>query len=173
MRAPSWSTLSSIFPNNPNSSTITYDASRKNLYFITSLRHYFIFPEPPQCLLTTSPSSASATSPALSSASSSPQKSHRASAPHKIRDRIDCSSADVVCETSSLNAATGKPATDHIKAALELGAHAITANKGPVVHAFAELTALAEEKDRRFLFESTVMDGVPIFSLFPLGLPAA
>jgi homoserine dehydrogenase len=32
--------------------------------------------------------------------------------------------------------------------------------------------ALAKEKQRRFLFESTVMDGVPIFSLFPLGLPA-
>jgi homoserine dehydrogenase len=96
-----------------------------------------------------------------------------ASAPHNIREWIERARADVVFETSSLNAATGEPAIDHIKAALELGAHAITANKGPVVHAFAELTALAEEKDRRFLFESTVMDGVPIFSLFPLGLPAA
>ena len=95
-----------------------------------------------------------------------------ASAPHNIREWIERSRADVVFEASSLNAATGEPAIDHIKAALELGAHAITANKGPVVHAFAELTALAEEKDRRFLYEATVMDGVPIFSLFPLGLPA-
>jgi homoserine dehydrogenase len=51
--------------------------------------------------------------------------------------------------------------------------HAITANKGPVVHAYNELTALAESQGRKFLFESTVMDGAPIFSLFRAALPAA
>jgi homoserine dehydrogenase len=50
--------------------------------------------------------------------------------------------------------------------------HAITANKGPIVHAYQELTALAKEKNRQFLYESTVMDGVPVFSMFPHGLPA-
>jgi homoserine dehydrogenase len=50
--------------------------------------------------------------------------------------------------------------------------HAITANKGPIVHAYHELTALAKEKNRQFLYESTVMDGVPVFSMFPYGLPA-
>jgi len=40
------------------------------------------------------------------------------------------------------------------------------------VHAFSELVALAREKNKRFLYEATVMDGVPIFSMFPLGLPA-
>ena len=44
--------------------------------------------------------------------------------------------ADVLFETTSLNAATGQPAIDHIRAALESGAHAISANKGPVVHAY-------------------------------------
>lgn len=47
-----------------------------------------------------------------------------------------------------------------------MGAHAITANKGTVVHAYQELRALAASKNRRFFFESTVMDGAPIFSLF-------
>jgi homoserine dehydrogenase len=75
-------------------------------------------------------------------------------------------------EASSLSVQTGQPAIEHLKAALELGAHAISANKGPIVHAFRELTALAHEKKKKFLFEATVMDGVPIFSLFPLGLPA-
>jgi homoserine dehydrogenase len=60
-----------------------------------------------------------------------------------------------------------------LRAALEQGAHAITANKGPVVHAFSELSSLAREKNKRFLYEATVMDGVPIFAMFPLGLPAA
>jgi homoserine dehydrogenase len=38
--------------------------------------------------------------------------------------------------------------------------------KGPIVHAYRELRDLAKAKGKRFLFESTVMDGVPIFSLF-------
>ncbi|MGB8475594.1 MAG: hypothetical protein WCE61_16040 [Candidatus Acidiferrum sp.] len=89
-----------------------------------------------------------------------------------VREWLEKTRADVFFETSSLNAHTGQPATEHLRTALELGAHAITANKGPIVHAFRELTALAKEKNRRFLYESTVMDGVPIFSMFPDGLPA-
>jgi len=89
-----------------------------------------------------------------------------------VRDWLERTRADVLFEASSLDVQTGQPAIDHLKAALELGAHVITANKGPIVHAFRELTALAHEKKRKFLYEATVMDGVPIFSLFPLGLPA-
>jgi homoserine dehydrogenase len=74
-------------------------------------------------------------------------------------------------EVSSLNAATGQPATDHIRAALEAGAHAISANKGPVLHAWRSLTDQAAAKNRRFLHESAMMDGVPIFSLFRETLP--
>ena len=92
--------------------------------------------------------------------------------PRNVREWLERAGADVLFEASSLDPHTGQPATDHLKAALELGAHAITANKGPIVHAFAELTALALKCGRKFLYESTVMDGVPIFSLFPLGLPA-
>lgn len=89
-----------------------------------------------------------------------------------VREWLERAKADVMFEASSLNAHTGQPATDHLVAALESGAHAISANKGPLVHSYRELIALAKEKGRQFLFESTVMDGVPIFSIFPLGLPA-
>ncbi len=89
-----------------------------------------------------------------------------------VREWIERSKVDVLFEASSLNAETGQPAIEHIVAALEAGAHAISANKGPIVHGYSELLALAKEKGRRFLFESTVMDGVPIFSLFPMGLAA-
>src|SRR6202040_3956853 len=85
---------------------------------------------------------------------------------------LEKSRADVLFEASSLDARAGQPAVEHLKAALELGAHAITANKGPIVHAFRELIALAREKKKKFFYEATVMDGVPIFSMFPLGLPA-
>ena len=88
--------------------------------------------------------------------------------PNDVRAWLEKSHADVLFEASSLDPHTGQPAIDHLKVAMEHGAHAITANKGPIVHAFRELTALAREKNRKFLYEATVMDGVPIFSLFRL-----
>ncbi len=84
---------------------------------------------------------------------------------------LTASKADVLFEATSLNVESGQPAIDHIRAALEHGAHAITANKGPVVYGYKELLELANLKGRRFLFESTVMDGVPIFALFRDSLP--
>ncbi len=83
-----------------------------------------------------------------------------------VREWLAAARADVLFEATSLNVQTGQPAVDHIRAALEHGAHAITANKGPIVHAYRELRDLAAKQGKRFLFESTVMDGVPIFSLF-------
>jgi homoserine dehydrogenase len=93
-------------------------------------------------------------------------------APHSVREWLNAARADVLFEATSLTPQTGQPAIDHIRAALEMGAHAITANKGPIVHAYDELHSLAAAKGRRFLFESTVMDGVPIFCLFRDNLPA-
>ncbi len=100
------------------------------------------------------------------------QSGARAPAPRDVRDWLRQAKADVLFEATSLSPRDGKPAIDHIRAALEVGAHAITANKGPVVHAYEELNSLAMANGRRFLFESTVMDGVPIFSLFRESLPA-
>ncbi len=80
--------------------------------------------------------------------------------------------AEALFENTPVNHHTGQPAADHLKTALDARMHAITANKGPVVHAYQELTALAKKQERRFLFESAVMDGAPIFSLFRGPLPA-
>jgi homoserine dehydrogenase len=81
--------------------------------------------------------------------------------------------ADVLFENTPVNYTNGQPAVDYLRAALQAGMHAITANKGPVVHAYQELTKLAEKSGRKFYFESAVMDGAPIFSLFRESLPAA
>ena len=86
--------------------------------------------------------------------------------PTTIRTWLQSAQADILFEATSLNVQTGQPAVDHIRAALNHGAHAITANKGPIVHAYRDLRDLAAARGKRFLFESTVMDGVPIFSLF-------
>lgn len=88
-------------------------------------------------------------------------------------DFIHKSQADVLFENSPVNYETGQPAIDHVRAALELGMHVSTANKGTVVHAYQELKALAARQGRKFFFESTVMDGAPIFSLFRGALPGS
>jgi homoserine dehydrogenase len=81
--------------------------------------------------------------------------------------------ADVLFENTPVSYEDGEPAVSHLRTALECGMHAITANKGPVVHAYRSLTALAAERGRRFMFESTVMDGAPVFSLWRECLPTA
>ncbi len=81
--------------------------------------------------------------------------------------------ADVLFENTPVNYSDGQPAVEYLRAALQAGMHTITANKGPVVHAYQELTRLAENMGRKFFFESAVMDGAPIFSLFRESLPAA
>jgi homoserine dehydrogenase len=79
----------------------------------------------------------------------------------------------LVCvETTVLDIAAGEPAASHVRQGLRAGAHVVTANKGPVAFAYAELKELAEAKGRRFLFEGAVMDGVPIFNLVRETLPA-
>ena len=80
---------------------------------------------------------------------------------------------DVVFETTTLNPETGQHAIDYLKASLQYGAHTITANKAPLVYAYDELNEIALAKGRGFLFEATVLDSAPVFSLFRETLPAA
>lgn len=86
---------------------------------------------------------------------------------------IKHSSAHVMFENSPVNTQTGQPALDHIRTALNLGMHAITANKGPVVHGYQALTALAESQGKKFRFESAVLGGAPIFSVMREAFPLA
>lgn len=97
----------------------------------------------------------------------------REPAPRDARDFIQRCGAQVLFENTPVNYPSGQPAVDHLRLALENKMHAITANKGPIVHAFRELTELAEKQGRKFYFESAVMDGAPIFSLFREALPGA
>jgi homoserine dehydrogenase len=92
--------------------------------------------------------------------------------PEALRRWLADCRPDVLFEVTSLNPHTGQPAIEHIRAGLEAGAHVVTANKGPVVHAYRELRDLAAARGRHFYFESAVMDGAPIFSLFREALPA-
>lgn len=81
------------------------------------------------------------------------------------QDIVDKVDYDVLVELTPLEFSSGKVASNHIRGALKRGKHAITANKGPVAWAYKELSALAEKNNCRFLYETTVMDGTPVFNM--------
>jgi len=81
---------------------------------------------------------------------------------------------DVLVELSTLSIQQrGEPAVSHVREALMRGRHVVTANKAPAAFAYHELVELAREKGVKFLHESTVMDGTPVFSLAKEGLKGA
>ena len=84
---------------------------------------------------------------------------------------IEKSEANAVFELTPLSIKDGQPAIDHIAYAMNKGRHVITANKGPIAWAFRRLAALAGEKKLVFLYETTVMDGAPIFNMVKYALP--
>src|SRR6476660_6311878 len=71
-----------------------------------------------------------------------------------ISSWLKAAQPDAVFETTSLNPDSGQPAIDYLRAVLDAGAHAITANKGVLVHGYQELAALARTQGKRLLFES-------------------
>lgn len=72
---------------------------------------------------------------------------------------------DVLIELTPLMIFSGQPAIDHIKTAILRKKHAISANKGPIAWAYNELKSLALKKEVLFYYETTVMDGTPVFNL--------
>lgn len=93
--------------------------------------------------------------------------------PLDVQEWLRAAQCQVLFETTSLEPYTGRPGIEHISAGLLHGAHVATANKGPIVHAFEELEALAIRQERRLMFEATVADCLPVFSIFRECLPAA
>ena len=80
--------------------------------------------------------------------------------------------ADAAVELTTLDPATGEPAIAHIRAAFHRGMHVVTANKGPIAHAYAALRDEAARAGVGFRFESAVMDGAPVFNLWEHTMPA-
>ena len=93
--------------------------------------------------------------------------------PHdtSLREFLIDSRAEAMVELSTLNPETGEPASSHIREALSLGLHVVTANKGPIAHAWHELSGDAARRGLRLLFESTVMDGAPVFNQIRHNMP--
>ncbi len=83
----------------------------------------------------------------------------------KAIDLIQDSTADVLIELSTLSIADGQPAIQHIETAFSQNMHVITGNKGPIAWAFKRLSKLAADHQVQFLYETTVMDGTPVFNM--------
>jgi len=88
-----------------------------------------------------------------------------------IEEFLDAARADVAVELTTLDPSSGEPASSHIRAAFARGMHVVTANKGPIAHAYAGLRELAVRAGLGFRFESAVMDGAPIFNLWRHTMP--
>jgi homoserine dehydrogenase len=88
-----------------------------------------------------------------------------------VDDFLDRAKCEIVAEITTLNPATGEPALSHIRSAFARRRHVVTANKGPIAHAYAALRDEARQAGVEFRFESTVMDGGPVFNLVRKTLP--
>ena len=84
---------------------------------------------------------------------------------------LDAARADVAVELTTLNPSTGEPAITHVRAAFAREMHVVTANKGPIAHAYAALRDEAARAGVAFRFESAVMDGAPVFNLWRHTMP--
>jgi len=78
---------------------------------------------------------------------------------------------DLIFEGTTLDPATGEPATSHVRAALERGVSVVSANKGPLAFAARELLLLARRRKVGFRFESSVADCLPVFDLYEAAVP--
>jgi homoserine dehydrogenase len=84
---------------------------------------------------------------------------------------LDEARADAAVELTTLEPSTGEPAISHIRAAFARRMHVVTANKGPVAHAYAALREEAARAGVAFRFESAVMDGAPVFNIWRNAMP--
>jgi len=81
---------------------------------------------------------------------------------HDVIETVD---ADVVVEVSPTNLVDGEPALSYIETALKRKRHVITANKGPLAHAFPALMELAAYNRVLLRFSGAVGGGTPILDL--------
>ncbi len=79
--------------------------------------------------------------------------------------------ANLLIELSTLSINDGQPAITHIEAAFDMGMHVITGNKGPIAFKYKKLRDNSKDKGLQFLYETTVMDGTPIFNFVKYTLP--
>ena len=72
---------------------------------------------------------------------------------------------DIMVELTPMEHTMSEASYGYIKTALKRGKHAMTANKATVAWAYKELKELAIKNKAMFMYEATVMDGMPLFNM--------
>lgn len=88
-----------------------------------------------------------------------------------VEEFLEKARPEVAIEITPLNPETGEPAISHIRAAFQRGIHVVTANKGPVAFAYADLSEEARRCGVEFRHEAATMDGTPVYNLVRNNLP--
>ena len=73
--------------------------------------------------------------------------------------------ADVLVENTLTNIKDGEPGLAIMRTAIQRKMHVVTANKGPLVVAYPELFALAQEHGVKILHSATVAGGLPVVNI--------
>lgn len=87
-----------------------------------------------------------------------------------VLEGLRATGGDVLAEATWTNLRDAEPGLSHIRTALSLGMHVITANKGPVALAPQELLELASQQGVQLRMDATVMAGTPVLSTIQEGL---
>jgi len=73
--------------------------------------------------------------------------------------------ADLLLEASAVNLETGQPGLDAVRTAISRGMDVVLANKGPLVHAFAELESSAKAAVTGLAYSATVCGALPVVNI--------
>lgn len=90
-----------------------------------------------------------------------------------ILEGLQETGANILVEATSTNLRDAEPGLGHIVTALQMGAHVVTANKGPGALAGVELLALARQQGVQLRMEASVMAGTPVLSTLLEGMAGA
>ena len=80
-------------------------------------------------------------------------------------EMVAAAQADVLLEASAVNLRTGQPGLDCVRIAIRRGMGVVLANKGPLVHAFAELETAARAAGTGLAYSATVCGALPVVNI--------
>jgi homoserine dehydrogenase len=78
---------------------------------------------------------------------------------------LQTAQADLFVDLTPTNLKTGEPGLSLIRHALKEGMNVVTANKGPLVLAYSELTSLARKHEAKLHYSATVTGGLPTLNI--------
>jgi homoserine dehydrogenase len=86
------------------------------------------------------------------------------SAPADFKKLLEATRPQVLIECIPQNIRSGEPALGFLRMALDMGIHCVTSNKAPIVLGYRDLRHRAAKAGVMFRFETTVLDGLPLFT---------